>query len=117
MSSIDNENQNLVHDLQWFNDIQSFNDLADTSDKDTIEHINSFVGHYNKDKKIEGVVFGSFDDNVKKLTSDLANLKFPKALCGFIKQVNDDNTKNGPPIILVSKRVVQEGKMEEMIQK
>lgn len=101
MSSIDNKNPNLVHDLQWFNDIESFNAHADMNNKDTMEHIMNFVGHYNKDKKLEGVVFGSFDDNVKKLTSGFgANFQFSKPLSGFLKQINDNNKKNGPPVIL-----------------
>ena len=62
MHSIDKENPNLVHDIQWFADKEAFNAQFDMSDPETKDRLMKWLSFYDlPDNPFTGVVFGGWD--------------------------------------------------------
>ena len=111
--SMDKENPNMLHDIQWFNDINGFLAHIDMSNPATEKAMMDWVSKYDK-IPFTGDVFGGWNKQVVDATKGKgAQFDMRKSQAGFIRQ--NTGGLEGPPVIITTKRTVKAGKMKELI--
>ena len=92
----------------------SFMKHVDMSNEETKKYLMDWVMKYDMTKPFTGDVFGGWDERaVAETKGKGAKFEFRKSLAGFIK--HDLGRWEGPPVIISSKRYVQEGKIIDLI--
>jgi len=113
--STDKSDPTLVHDVQWFSDLQAFFAHADTDWDVSKATIGNWIPKYDHSVPFKGHVFGAWNDDVKKMTVDVGGADFtmvPRS-AGFIKQSAEG--VEGKPVIVYNHRRVLPGRMEPML--
>ena len=114
--SIDKDEPTLVHDFQWFNNIDSFLAHADMTNPVTKQKVMDWTSLHDPAYPMTGDVYGNWNDQVKAMTAGFgAKFDFHTSLNGFIKTTAEGLA--GPPVIVSSQRRVQAGKLEELTAK
>ena len=112
--SKDAENPNVVHDIQWFNDMTAFKAHVDMTNEELKPIFMNWVMKYDMSEPFSGDVFGGWDDFVISETKGKgAAFEFRKPEAGFIKQ--KAGGADGPPVILSTKRSVIKGHEKDHI--
>lgn len=85
--SIDKENPNMVHDVQWFNDMEAFKAHVDMTNEELKTIFMNWVMKYDMSHPFTGDVFGGWDQFVVDETKGKgAAFEFRKSAAGFIRQ-------------------------------
>jgi len=108
--SVDKEHEHVMHDVQWFSNMDAFMAHIDFSNEKRKELVMAFINLCDKDKPFEGTVYGGWDARVHDATRGMgAKFKFVTAHVGFIRQAPPG--RKGPPTIVSSVRKVKPGKL------
>ena len=84
--SIDKDEPTLVHDFQWFNNIDSFLAHGDMTNPVTKQKVMDWTSLYDPAYPMTGDVYGNWNDQVKTMTAGFgAKFDFHTSLNGFIK--------------------------------
>merc|ERR1712154_223104 len=113
--STDVDDQTLVHDVQWFDSLESFMLHVDMDNKEMQKILSAWIPKYDLSVPFTGHVFGGWNEDVKKITVEVGGADFmmvPRST-GYIKQTGDGI--DGPPIIVYNHRKVLPGKMEALL--
>jgi len=112
----DAEDVNVVHDLQWWDSLESFFAHTDQNNEGMMEALNNWIPKYDLSIPFKGHVFGGWTPQVRKTTVEVGGADFtmvPRST-GFIKQTGDG--VSGPPVIVYNHRKVLPGKMTELLR-
>ena len=106
--SIDKKDPSIVHDIQWFNDLDAFNGHIDMNNATTAKLLMDWVMQYDMSMPFQGDVFGGWNQGVIDATAGKgAQFSFRKSAAGFIRQ--NTAKQQGPPVILSTKRWINPG--------
>jgi quinol monooxygenase YgiN len=104
----------MVHDVQWFRNMDAFMAHVDFTNKKIEAAIMSFI-NLNEKIPFEGVVYGGWDQRVVEATKGMgAKFKFVTPMAGYIRPA--PMLRHGPPTIVSSLRYVKPGKRNEILK-